>query len=155
MSPSAGTRLRPYEIFAPLGTGGLGEVYRARETRLDRTVAIRVSKEEFSQRFEREARAVAGLNHSHICQPYDVGPNWRASNGSPTDAFGWYSTDRRTSRIRASDQRVASIRATVGSSPIRRLGSMRTSLVSGTSPVFSPATLQPKQEGAPYQRDDC
>ncbi|MEO8100768.1 MAG: SUMF1/EgtB/PvdO family nonheme iron enzyme [Acidobacteriota bacterium] len=60
----------------PLGAGGMGEVYRARDPRLDRIVAIKVSKTEFSERFEREARAIAALNHPHICQIYDVGPNY-------------------------------------------------------------------------------
>ncbi len=76
MALAAGTRLGPYEILAPIGAGGMGEVYKARDTRLDRIVAIKVSKTEFSERFEREARAVAALNHSHICQLYDVGPNY-------------------------------------------------------------------------------
>jgi Tol biopolymer transport system component/predicted Ser/Thr protein kinase len=76
MTLSAGTRLGPYEILALAGVGGMGEVYKARDTRLDRTVAIKVSKEQFSERFEREARAVAALNHPHICQLYDVGPDY-------------------------------------------------------------------------------
>jgi serine/threonine protein kinase len=71
-----GTRLGPYEVLAPLGSGGMGEVYAARDTRLDRRVAIKISKAQFSERFEREARAVAALNHPHICQLYDVGPNY-------------------------------------------------------------------------------
>jgi eukaryotic-like serine/threonine-protein kinase len=54
----------------------MGEVWKARDTRLDRTVAVKVSHAEFSERFEREARAVAALNHPHICQIYDVGPNY-------------------------------------------------------------------------------
>jgi serine/threonine protein kinase len=66
----------PYEILNPIGAGGMGEVYKARDTRLDRTVAIKVSKEAFSQRFEGEARAVAALNHPNICQLYDVGPDY-------------------------------------------------------------------------------
>lgn len=70
-----GTRLRPNEILAPLGAGGMGEVYRTRDTRLDRIVAIKFVNEQFSNRFEREARAVAALNHLHVCQLYDVGPN--------------------------------------------------------------------------------
>jgi len=73
---SSGTRLGPYEIVTLVGAGGMGEVYRARDTRLSRDVAIKVSKEQFSERFEREARAVAALNHPHICQLYDVGPNY-------------------------------------------------------------------------------
>jgi Protein kinase domain len=74
MSLAPGTRLGPYEILAPIGAGGMGEVYRARDTRLDRTVAIKVAGEKFSERFEREARAVAALNHPNICTLYDVGP---------------------------------------------------------------------------------
>jgi Tol biopolymer transport system component/predicted Ser/Thr protein kinase len=76
MSLSAGTKLGPYEILAPIGAGGMGEVYRARDTRLDRTVAIKVSKEKFSEHFEREARSIAALNHPHICTLHDVGPNY-------------------------------------------------------------------------------
>src|SRR6185436_17972682 len=76
MPLSVGTRLGPYEILAPIGAGGMGEVYKARDTRLDRLVALKVSKEQFSERFEREARAVAALNHPHICQIYDVGPDF-------------------------------------------------------------------------------
>jgi eukaryotic-like serine/threonine-protein kinase len=76
---SAGTRLGPYEILAPLGAGGMGEVYRARDTRLDRTVALKVLPAELASeptlraRFEREARAISALEHPHICTLYDVG----------------------------------------------------------------------------------
>ena len=73
---SVGSKLGPYEILAPIGAGGMGEVYRARDPRLNREVAIKVSQERFSDRFEREARAVAALNHPNICQVYDVGPNY-------------------------------------------------------------------------------
>jgi serine/threonine protein kinase len=79
MSLSAGTRLGPYEIEAPIGAGGMGEVYRAIDTRLDRTVAVKVLPDELSrqpglrQRFEREAHAIASLSHPHICALYDVG----------------------------------------------------------------------------------
>src|SRR5579872_2351484 len=76
MPLSVGTTLGPYEILAPIGAGGMGEVYKARDTRLDRMVAIKLSKNEFSERFEREARAVAALNHPNICQLYDVGPDY-------------------------------------------------------------------------------
>jgi Tol biopolymer transport system component/tRNA A-37 threonylcarbamoyl transferase component Bud32 len=76
MPLSAGDRLGAYEIISELGAGGTGEVWKARDTRLDRIVALKVSKQEFSERFEREARAVAALNHPHICQIYDIGPNY-------------------------------------------------------------------------------
>ena len=71
-----GTRLGPYEIVGTIGAGGMGEVYRARDPRLGRDVAIKVSAEHFSDRFEREARAVAALNHPNICTLHDVGPNY-------------------------------------------------------------------------------
>ena len=70
-----GTELGPYRIEKLIGSGGMGRVYRARDMRLNRTVALKISKEGFGERFEREARAVAALNHPHICQLYDVGPN--------------------------------------------------------------------------------
>jgi Tol biopolymer transport system component/predicted Ser/Thr protein kinase len=73
---AVGARLGPYEIIASIGSGGMGDVYRARDTRLDRMLAIKVSKEAFSERFDREARAVAALNHPHICTLHDVGPNY-------------------------------------------------------------------------------
>src|SRR5712692_10026737 len=76
MKLNPGSRLGPYEILTSIGAGGMGEVYRARDTRLDRVVAIKVSTEQFTERFEREARAVAALNHSNICTLYDVGPNY-------------------------------------------------------------------------------
>ena len=71
-----GTKLGPYELLAPIGEGGMGEVWKARDTRLDRTVAVKISKADFTDRFEREARAVAALNHPNICALYDVGPNY-------------------------------------------------------------------------------
>ena len=79
MSIAPGTRLGPYEILAPIGAGGMGEVYKAKDTRLDRTVAIKVLPSHVSdnpqlrERFEREARAVSRLNHPHICTLHDVG----------------------------------------------------------------------------------
>jgi Tol biopolymer transport system component/predicted Ser/Thr protein kinase len=76
MTLTAGSKLGPYEIVAPLGAGGMGEVYLARDPRVGRDVAIKVSTEQFSERFEREARTVASLNHSNICTLYDVGPNY-------------------------------------------------------------------------------
>ncbi len=76
MPLTAGERLGPYEILALIGAGGMGEVYRARDPRLNRDVAIKVSAAQFTERFEREAKAVAALNHPNICHLYDVGPNY-------------------------------------------------------------------------------
>ena len=76
MPLTAGQKLGPYEIVEPLGSGGMGEVYKARDTRLGRTVAIKVSTKRFSERFEREARSVAALNHPNICTLHDVGPDF-------------------------------------------------------------------------------
>jgi len=79
MSLASGTLLGPYEILDAVGAGGMGEVYKARDTRLDRTVAVKVlashlsSNAELKQRFEREARAVSSLSHPHICHLYDIG----------------------------------------------------------------------------------
>src|SRR5215470_2804761 len=79
MPLSPGTHLGPYEITAPLGAGGMGEVYRARDTRLERDIAIKILPTQFStdpvrkQRFEREAKTISGLNHPHICVLHDIG----------------------------------------------------------------------------------
>ncbi len=79
MALTSGTKLGPYEILSPLGAGGMGEVYRARDTRLGRDVAIKVlpnhlsSNADLKQRFEREARAISSLNHPRICTLHDVG----------------------------------------------------------------------------------
>jgi serine/threonine protein kinase len=78
MPLSAGSRLGPYEIVAAIGAGGMGEVYSARDTRLDRSVAIKVlpshlANAEAKQRFDREARAISALTHPNICTLYDVG----------------------------------------------------------------------------------
>src|SRR5579864_8030049 len=79
MAPTSGSKLGPYEIVGPLGAGGMGEVYRARDTRLDRSVAIKILPAELScdpvrkQRFEREAKTISSLNHPHICVLHDVG----------------------------------------------------------------------------------
>ena len=82
MTISAGEKLGPYEIVSPLGAGGMGEVYKARDTRLERSVAVKVlpdhiaSREDLRARFEREARAVASLNHPNICTLHDIGPGY-------------------------------------------------------------------------------
>src|ERR1700747_2804821 len=79
MALTAGTKLGPYEIVSPLGAGGMGDVYRAKDTRLERTVAIKILPAQFSadpvrkQRFEREAKTISSLNHPHICVLYDIG----------------------------------------------------------------------------------
>jgi len=79
MPLTSGTKLGPYEILSPLGAGGMGEVYRARDTRLDRTVAIKVLPEHVSkdpdlkQRFEREAKTISSLQHANICTLHDIG----------------------------------------------------------------------------------
>ncbi len=79
MSLSPGARLGPYEVTGPIGSGGMGEVYKARDTRLDRTVAIKVlpaqfaADQRFRERFEREAKAISQLSHPHICMLHDVG----------------------------------------------------------------------------------
>jgi Tol biopolymer transport system component/tRNA A-37 threonylcarbamoyl transferase component Bud32 len=91
MTLSAGTRLGPYEIVAPIGAGGMGEVYKARDTRLERTVAIKVlpqhlsSAPEVRQRFEREAKTISQFSHSHICALYDVGREPGRDGGHDTE----------------------------------------------------------------------
>ena len=73
MPLSSGDKLGPYEILAPIGAGGMGQVYRARDTRLGRDVALKISSERFTERILREARAIASLSHPNICALYDVG----------------------------------------------------------------------------------
>ena len=92
MSLTAGTTLGPYEILSPIGAGGMGEVYIARDTRLDRTVAIKVLPEhvasdpDLKQRFEREAKTISSLNHLHICTLSDIwhAPRSGVGRGPPT-----------------------------------------------------------------------
>jgi serine/threonine protein kinase len=73
---TAGDKLGPYEILALIGKGGMGEVYRAHDPRTGRDVAVKVSAERFNERFDREVRAVAALNHLNICHLYVVGPDY-------------------------------------------------------------------------------
>src|ERR1051326_5996902 len=73
---SAGTQVGPYELLSPLGTGGMGEVWKASDTRLGRVVAIKFCQSRFSDRFDREARVIAALNHPNVAQVYDVGENY-------------------------------------------------------------------------------
>src|SRR5277367_4979402 len=79
MPLSAGDKLGPYEILSPIGAGGMGEVWKARDTRLDRIIAVKVmpkhiaTREDLRQRFEREARTVSSLNHPNICVLHDIG----------------------------------------------------------------------------------
>jgi eukaryotic-like serine/threonine-protein kinase len=73
---TAGACLGPYRVERKLGEGGMGEVYRAVDTRLGRAVAVKIAQKQFIERFEREARAISSLNHPHICTLYDVGPNY-------------------------------------------------------------------------------
>ena len=76
MPLSAGDILGPYEILAPLGAGEMGEVWKAHDTRLNRTVAIKRLKGRQTERFEQEARSITALNHPHICQIFDIGPDY-------------------------------------------------------------------------------
>src|SRR5476651_689935 len=82
MTLSPGARLGPYEVVAPIGAGGMGEVFKARDTRLDRSVAIKILPAEFAQntqlrlRFEREAKTISQLSHANICTLYDVGDGY-------------------------------------------------------------------------------
>ena len=91
MSLAPGVRLGPYQIVTAVGQGGMGEVYKARDTRLDRTVAIKVLPAEIAndrsarERFEREARAVAALNHPHICTLHDIGRHELDGDGGVVD----------------------------------------------------------------------
>src|SRR5579884_2076224 len=76
MPLAADAQLGPYEIVCLVGAGGMGEVYKARDTRLDRFVAIKFSDAGFNERFLNEARAIAALNHANICQLHDIGPDY-------------------------------------------------------------------------------
>jgi len=91
MEVKAGSRVGPYELLSPLGAGGMGEVWKARDTRLERTVAMKFSREGFSERFQREARAIAALNHPNIATLHDVGDDYLVMefvDGEPVRAPG-------------------------------------------------------------------
>ena len=101
MALAPGTQLGPYEILSQIGAGGMGEVYKARDTRLDRFVAIKVlpshlaDRPELRERFEREARTIAKLNHPHICTLHDIGQcPWRLFQGASTDFDLIYATTK-------------------------------------------------------------
>ena len=108
MSLVPGARLGPYEIVAPLGAGGMGEVYRARDTRLERTVAIKVLPDalaadpDFRDRFDREARVISQLAHPHICALFDVGSE-TSTSVSPGSALGIFDRRSRQSDIWVAD----------------------------------------------------
>jgi eukaryotic-like serine/threonine-protein kinase len=76
VAAKAGDRVGPYELIERTGSGGMGEVWKALDARFDRLVAVKFSKEQFSQRFSREAKAIAALNHPNICAIYDVGRDY-------------------------------------------------------------------------------
>ena len=96
-----GMPLGPYVLVAPVGAGGMGEVWKARDPRVDRFVAIKCLRIEDAERFRREARAIAALNHPHICQLYDVGPDYLTSR--------WDAGPTRLARLNGS---IVSIRST-------------------------------------------
>jgi serine/threonine protein kinase len=76
MTLTPGTKLGPYELLTPIGAGGMGEVWKARDTRLGRIVAIKKVKEQHSERFKQEARTIAALNHPYVCRIFDIGPDY-------------------------------------------------------------------------------
>ena len=76
MTLSPGSKLGPYEILSSIGSGGMGEVWKARDTRLGRIVAIKKVKEQHSERFKQEARSIAAMNHPNICQIFDIGDDY-------------------------------------------------------------------------------
>jgi serine/threonine protein kinase len=97
MPLAPGTRLGHYTIESQIGAGGMGEVYKAADTRVDRIVAIKKSSEKFSERFERETRAIAALNHPHICTLYDAGQDFLVMeyvDGKPRGFEIWIANTR-------------------------------------------------------------
>ena len=114
MPVSIGDKLGPYEILAPIGKGGMGEVWKARDPRLNRDVAIKVSAAQFSERFEREAKAIAALNHPNICQIYDVGPNYLVMEFIEGTPLAWPLAARSCAALCRADRRCAFRRARQG-----------------------------------------
>jgi serine/threonine protein kinase len=89
MSPwAAGQQLGPYTLLSPAGVGGMGEVWKARDTRLNRIVAVKRLRGEHNARFEQEGRAIAALNHPHICHIHDIGPDYLVLGVYPRAAPG-------------------------------------------------------------------
>jgi serine/threonine protein kinase len=111
-----GTRLDPYVLISPIGAGGMGEVWKARDARLDRVVAIKRLKGAHSSRFKREARAIAALNHPHICQLYDIGPDYLVMEYIDTNRFEVLYQRKRPSVWRSRSQVLSSRRTGKGSS---------------------------------------
>jgi predicted Ser/Thr protein kinase len=134
MPLTTGSRLGPYEILSLLGAGGMGEVYKARDTRLDRIVAIKVllahvaSDPQFRERFEREARAVAALNHPHICTLYDIGeaPNPESQIPNPDTiqflVMEYLDGETLAERLAGGARRAPAAAATSESAPAARVG---------------------------------
>ena len=148
MALSPGEKLGPYEIIAKIGAGGMGEVYRARDPRLGRDVAIKVSQEQFSERFEREARAIASLNHPNICTLHDIGPNYLVMElveGEAPKGPGWTKPCQSPGRSPPrSKRRTAKAWSTATSSPA-------TSRSSPTAPSRS-STSAWRSKPAPHVR---
>ena len=119
MPLSAGERLGPYEIIAQVGAGGMGVVYRARDSRVGRDVAIKVSNERFTDRFDSEARAVAALNHANVCTLHDVGPDYLVMEFVDGEAPAGPLPVGHGARLRAPDCRGARRRAREGHRPPR------------------------------------
>ena len=126
-----GTRLGPYEVLSLIGVGGMGEVYRARDTRLDRTVAVKVlapglaGDAEFQTRFTREAKAISALNHPDICSLYDIGREHVISN-TPTSggraAGAGRAPDNRSPHAFGEERRPCRIVAPIADEDGRHLG---------------------------------
>jgi len=125
MSIAPGSKLGPYEVLSPLGAGGMGEVYKAKDTRLDRSVAIKVLPAEFARdpsrrtRLDREAKAISQFDHPHICALYDVGAHdgvGRRSTSSPFPVPAPDISSRRTGE-RSPSGRATAVSSSTGRTP--------------------------------------